>query len=113
MPSIGNRTLNLHTVKTDETIYSGPTHSVSHADTATLRRTLPTKRLPAMKTNIRFERGVESIVTEGAEESVVVSIAVTVPPGIDNVAAKAYVADSLTQASTLASEMALTGDIHL
>lgn len=113
MPSIGNREVNLHTVDRDETVYAGSTNTVSHVDQVALRRTLPPSAGKPLRTNVRFERGFAATETEGLEKPVTVSIAVTLPPGIDTATAKAYVSDSLTQAATLAGELAISGDIHL
>lgn len=113
MPSIGNREVNLHTVDRDETVYTGPTNTVSHVDQVALRRTLPSSAGKPLRTNVRFERGFAVTDLEGLEKPVTVSIAVTLPPGVDTATAKAYVADSLTQAATLAGDLAISGDIHL
>lgn len=113
MPQIGNRVVNLHTVDRDETVYTGSTNTVSHVDQVALRRTLPSAAGKPLRTNVRFERGFADPATEGLEKQVTVSIAVTLPPGIDTAAAKAYVSDSLTQAATLAGELSISGDIHL
>ena len=113
MPSIGNREVNLHTVDRDETVYAGSTNTVSHVDQVSLRRTLPPTAIKPLRTNVRFERGFADAATVGLEKPVTVSIAVTLPPGVDTAAAKAYVSDSLMQAAALTGEMAVSGDIHL
>lgn len=113
MPQIGNRAVNLHTVDRDETVYTGSTNTVSHVDQVALRRTLPPAAGKPLRTNVRFERGFADSAKEGSEKQVTVSIAVTLPPGVDTVAAKAYVSDSLVQAATLSGELSISGDIHL
>jgi hypothetical protein len=114
MPSIGTITANLHTVDRDEVVYGRSGNSVSHADVIALRRTMPVTASKPLRTNIRFERGfAPTNVAETGEKPVTVSIACTVPPGIDDTATKAYIAEALTQAATAASELALSGDIHL
>lgn len=113
MPQIGNREVNLHTVDRDETVYAGSTNTVSHVDQVALRRTLPPAAGKPLRTNVRFERGFADSATVGLEKQVTVSIAVTLPPGIDAAAAKAYVSDSLVQAATLTGELSIRGDIHL
>lgn len=115
MPSIGNRTVNLHTVDRDETVYAGATHTVSHVDTVALRRTLPPNSSKPLRTNMRFERGFAPVAgsTDLTEKPVTVSVAITAPSGVDLAAVTAYVADTLTQASASAGSLAVTGDIHL
>lgn len=113
MSTIGNRNVNLFTVDRDETVYVGPTHSVSHVDTATLRRTLPSGAAKPLRTNVRFERGFAATEPGKPEQPVTVSIAVTVPPGVADADVKTYISDSLIQAATLTGDMALSGDIHL
>lgn len=113
MPTIGNREVNLHTVDRDETVYAGSTNTVSHSDMVALRRTPPSSPEKPLRTNVRFERGFSVANSDGMEKLVTVSIAVTLPPGIDTSAAKSYVTDSLVQAATLAGEVSITGDIHL
>jgi hypothetical protein len=111
MPTIGAIAYNLHTVDRDETVYSTANHSVSHVDALALRRTLPSKSNLNMRTNARFEQGFAA--GEEGEKSVTVSIAVTVPPGIDLAAAKTYISGRLTDAADVAADLATTGDIHL
>lgn len=114
MPAIGDRTVNLFTVDRDETVYTGPTHSVSHTDTVALRRTLPASPEKALRTNMRFERGVSVPGASPAmEKPVTVSIAVTVAPGVDEATAKTFIKDTLVQASDVADDLAISGDIHL
>ena len=114
MPSIGTITVNLHTVDRDEVKYSRAGHTVSHVDDVALRRTEPASASKPLRTNVRFERGfIPTNAAEVGEKPVTVSIACTVPPGIDDTATKAYIAEALTQAATMASELALSGDIHL
>lgn len=112
MPNIGNRAVNLDTVDRDEIIYVGSSHSVSHTDSVALRRTRPTTAGKPLRTNVRFERGFP-VGSEGKENSVTVSIAVTLSPGISATDAKTYVSDSLTQAAAVAGDLAISGDIHL
>lgn len=113
MPQIGDREVNLHTVDRDETVYAGSTNTVSHVDQVALRRTLPASNGKPLRTNVRFERGFPVTGVDGLEKQVTVSIAVTLPPGIDTAAAKAYVSDSLTQSATLTGELSISGDIHI
>lgn len=111
MPTIGTKALSLHTVDRDETVYAGAANTVSHKDIVSLRRTMPASGTKPLRTNVRFESGFA--VPTGGESSVTVSIAVTVPPGVDTVAARAYVIASLTDSATVAADLAISGDIHL
>lgn len=111
MPNIGTKTVTLHTVDRDETVYAGATHTVSHKDVVSLRRTMPANGSKPLRTNVRYEAGFS--VPEGGEKSVTVSIAVTVPPGVSTEQAQAYIQDALTQSATVAAGLAITGDIHL
>lgn len=115
MPTIGTLAVNLHLVDRDETVYALTGNTVSHVDNVALRRTYPDskKKDTALRTQVRFERGFPTISDAGIEKSVTVSIAVTVPPGIVAADAKSYVALALTEAATAASEVAISGDIHL
>lgn len=114
MPTIGTISANLHTVDRDEVVYSRSGNTVSHTDVVALRRTMPASASKPLRTNVRFERGfAPTSGTEAGEKPVTVSIACTVPPGIDDTTTKAYIAEALTQAATMASELALSGDIHL
>lgn len=111
--TLGNISLNLHTVDRDETIYARADNTVSHIDQVALRRTLPSKKAgDTMRTQVRFERGFVANV-DGSEKSVTVSIAVTVPPGVVTADVTTFVAEALTQAATVSSTMAISGDIHL
>lgn len=114
MPSIGNRTVSLHTVDRDETKYIGPSHTISHKDEYALRRTLPTTATGITRTQLRAERSfpVPGVV-DGLEKPVTVSIAVSVPPGVVPADVETYVADTLTQAATTVGDFAISGDIHL
>lgn len=113
MPTIGTRSVDLHTVDRDETIYKEASHTVSHTSLVALRRTLPTKATNPTRTNVRFERGFPVTGEEGGEEPVVVSIAVTVPPGVTTADVTTYVNAALTDAAAVAGSIAVTGDIHL
>lgn len=111
--NVGTIPVNLHTVDRDETVYALGGNTVSHTDMVALRRTLPVnKGNNTMRTQIRFERG---FVADASlvEKPVTVSIAVTVPPGVVPADVKTYVSMALTEAATLAGEVAVTGDIHL
>ncbi|DAD52458.1 TPA_asm: coat protein [ssRNA phage SRR5466727_5] len=110
MSTIGNRTVNLHTVDRDETIYMGALNTLSHKDLVALRRTLSTKPENPLRTNIRFERG---FAVGDTEKSVTVSLAFTVPPGAVAADVTTFVNDTLTQAASIAGSLAVTGDIHL
>lgn len=116
MPTIGDRTVNLFTVKPDETVYVGPTHTVSHKDKVTLRRTLADNKSKTQRTNMLFERGFAipdvAGVSQG-ESPVTVSIAVTLAPGVTPAEAKAYIKDTLVQAQDTMSGLAISGDIHI
>lgn len=112
--NIGTITAGLHTVDRDEVIYGRGTNTISHTDTVALRRTPPKSTAQPLRTNVRFERGFAVSSEPGApEKPVTVSIAVTVPPGVDTTAVKAYVAEACTQAAATAGEVGVTGDIHL
>lgn len=114
MPSIGNRNVNLFRVDSDATTYIGDNHTVSHVDKVDLRRTLPTNGNQPMRTNARFERGFPVAGnTTGVELPVVVSVAVTVPPGTVAADVDAFIGDTLTQAVSTIKLLAVTGDIHL
>lgn len=114
MPSIGTLTVNLHVVDRDETVFVTPSHSVSHTDTVTLRRTEPKNSTQPLRTQTRFERGFPVPAAAGAvEKPVTVSIAVTVPPGVAASDVSTYVETSLLEAASLAGNLAVTGDIHL
>lgn len=114
MPNIGTLAVNLHTVDRDETVYTLNGNTVSHVDVAALRRTLPDKKKEsALRTQVRFERGFPTSVAGAPEKSVTVSIAVTVPPGVIPADAKAYVALALSESALVASELSVSGDIHL
>lgn len=116
MPQMGNRSLNLHTVKPDETVYATAANTVSHTSIVTLRRTPPKSRTTPLRTNVRIEQGFN---TAGAgalvekEDPVVISIACTVPPGVAVADVKTFISDSLIQAATLVADTSVTGDIHL
>lgn len=114
MPAIGNRTVNLFRVDSDATTYIGDTHTVSHTDKVDLRRTLPANGNQPMRTNARFERGfaVQGS-SSGVEAPVVVSVAVTVPPGTVAADVETFIGDTLTQAIDTIKSLAVTGDIHL
>lgn len=116
MPNIGDRPVNLFKVQADETVYVGPTHSVSHIDRVTLRRTLSDKKDARQRTNMLFERGFALPEVGGVaqgESPVQVSIAVTLKPGVTPDEAKAYVKDTLTQAQDVMADLAISGDIHI
>lgn len=116
MSTIGDRPVNLFTVKPDETTYIGAAHTVSHTDKVVLRRTLPEKKDARMRTNMLFERGFAVPEVGGAaqaESPVTVSIAVSLKPGVTPAEAKAYVSDTLLQAQASMAELAITGDIHI
>lgn len=115
MATIGAKTVNLHTVDRDETVYAGSSNSVSHTDVIALRRTLPKARsTDPLRTQVRFETGFPVGDTElGVEKPVTVSVAVTVPPGVNAVAVKAYVEQALEDAAVVAANLSVTGDIHL
>lgn len=115
MPSIGNRTVNLHTVDRDETVYAGATNSVSHMDTVALRRTLPPNPSKPLRTNMRFERGFAPVAGSAdlTEKPVTVSIAMTVPSGVTLADVVTYVTDTLVQAASAAGTLSTSGDIHL
>lgn len=115
MTTIGSKTVGLHSVDKDETVYAGSSNTVSHVDQVALRRTLPKARSnDPLRTQVRFEQGFPvSGSTDGLEKSVTVSIAVTVPPGISTTDAKSYVEQALEDAAATAANLAITGDIHL
>lgn len=114
MPAIGNRNVNLFRVDSDATTYIGDTHTVSHVDKVDLRRTLPANGNQPMRTNARFERGFPvSTGPTGVEAPVVVSIAITVPPGTVAANVEAFIGDTLMQAISTIKSLAVTGDIHL
>lgn len=116
MLTIGNRAVNLYTVDKDATTYVGPTHTNSHSDKVDLRRTLPKQPVTPLRTNVRFERGfpVPAVGSYPAgERNVLISIAVTVPPGVVTGDVETFITDSLTQAAALAGNLGITGDIHL
>lgn len=114
MPAIGNRNVNLFRVDSDATTYIGDKHTVSHVDKVDLRRTLPVNGNQPMRTNARFERGFTvSGNSTGVEAPVVVSVAVTVPPGVAAADVETYIGDTLTQAIGTIKSLAVTGDIHL
>lgn len=114
MPSIGTLAVNLHVVDRDETVYVTSEHSVSHTDTIALRRTEPKNPTQPLRTQTRFERGFPvSSATGSTQKPVTVSIAVTVPPGVTAADVKTYVGTSLLEAASLASNLAVTGDIHI
>lgn len=115
MPSIGNISVNLHTVDRNDTVYARDGHTVSHVDTVALRRTPADGASKPLRTNVRFERGFSTpaTATTGMEKSVTVSIAVTTPPGVDPVAVRSFVSEALTESATLAADVGTTGDIHL
>lgn len=115
MSQIGNLEVNLHTVSRDETIYARENNTVSHVDLVALRRTMPNNTSSPLRTNVRFERGfvVPGSTVGSGEKSVTVSIAITVPPGVDVDATRLYVAEACTEAAALAATISTTGDIHL
>lgn len=115
MPQIGTIATGLHTVDRNETIYARTGNNVSHVDVVAIRRSPVTGPQSPLRTNVRFERGFVTPATEatGLEKSVTVSIAITTPPGVDTVAAKAYMVEALTQAAETAAEVGISGDIHL
>lgn len=114
MSAIGTITLGLHTVDRDEVIYGRSTNTVSHTDVVALRRTVPTKPVNPLRTNARFERGFPVVgATDGGEKPVTISIAATVPPGVDPAAVKTYIQEALTQSAVAMGDIAVTGDIHL
>lgn len=115
MATIGTKTVGLHSVDKDETVYAGSSNTVSHVDQVALRRTLPKARTAdPMRTQVRFEQGFPVTGSvDGLEKSVTVSIAVTVPPGIDTAAAKTYVEQALEDAAVVSANLSITGDIHL
>lgn len=112
--TIGTIGVNLHTVDRDEVVYSRTGHTVSHTDLVSLRRTEPgsgVKKKP-LRTNVRFSRGFPAG-TDLPEQEVVVSIAVTVPPGVVTDDVEAFVVEALTQSATTVAEVGVSGDIHL
>lgn len=113
MPAIGDRTVNLFTVDRDETAYTGATHSTSHRDTVTIRRTLPSSSEKPTGTSMTFQRGFASTVEGKPEPFVTVKLSMTVPSGMSSTDAKAYVKDTLLQAADQAGELSISGDIHL
>lgn len=114
MSKIGNIVLNLHTVDRDETVYARAANSVSHKDQVALRRTPSSKPNQPLRTNVRYERGfLPAGSVDGIEKSVTVSIAVTVSPGVDTAAVKAYVEEAVTQSAVAVADLAVSGDIHL
>jgi len=115
MPQVGYLNVNLHTVGRDETIYARDDHTVSHTDLVTVRRTMPNSASSPLRTNVRFERGfaVPGSGVGSGEKPVTVSIAATVPPGIDVALVRLYVQEACTEAALLAANISTTGDIHL
>lgn len=115
MPTIGTRSVNLHTVDRDETVYAAPSQTVSHKDNVALRRTVPKKPTDPLRTQMRFEKGFmpNPVPDDGMERSITVSIAATVPPGISAAAVSAYVEECLVQGAVVAKDLASNGDIHL
>lgn len=115
MPKVGNLDVNLHTVGRDETIYARDNHTVSHTDLVAVRRTMPSSTSSPLRTNVRFERGfvVPGSGVGNGEKSVTVSIAATVPPGVDVALVREYVQEACTEAAALAANISTTGDIHL
>lgn len=117
MAVIGNLSCNLYTVASDSTAYTRPTHSVSHTDMIELRRTLPSGTKKPLRTVARFERGFEvtnpGVDNTSGELPVVISIAVTVPPGVNPALVKTYITEALTESAQASADLALSGDIHL
>lgn len=112
--TIGTMAVSLHVVDRDETVYVTPENSVSHVDKIALRRTEAKTPAQPLRTQVRFERGFPTVAAAGTvEKSVTVSIAVAVPPGIAPADVKTYVTKSLIEASDLAGQLSVTGDIHL
>lgn len=114
MSTIGTISVNLHTVDRDEVIYGRSTNTVSHTDVVALRRTAKAKAATPLRTNMRYERGLPIVgSTDGLEKAVTISIAATVPPGVDPAVVKAYISEALTQSATAMGDLAVSGDIHL
>lgn len=117
MPSLGNRTINLHTVDRDETRYVGPTHTVTHTDEYALKRLAvtgkPNPTTPA-RSQLRADRSfpVPGAI-DGLERLATVTITVTAPRGVDQAAVEAWIEDTLVQAAETVGSLGVTGDIHL
>lgn len=112
--NIGTISVNRYSVQKDEVSYARAAHSVSHTDLVTVRRTLGSAKNPALRSQVRFDRGfAPTNVNDTVEKIVTVSIAVTTHGGIDEAAAKAYVKEALTQSADTVAAVAWTGDVHL
>lgn len=116
MATYGNITVNKLTVDKDAVVYKRTAHTDAKPDTITLRRTLSslnskTGVRSATRANARFERSF--VVGTDLSKPGTVSVATTVPPGVDPATWKAYVLECLTQAAVEMQDMSLDGDIYL
>jgi len=112
--AIGTIAVNLYLTDRDEAVYVTPDHTMSHTDSATLRRTLPKGSNGTLRANLRFERGFPVTTPAGTvEKPVTVSIATTAPVGATPADVLAYIALCCTQGASTAGSLGTTGDIHL
>lgn len=109
----GTKVVSLYKTNADETVYRGETHTGSHTDLITLRRTLPSEKAAVgalTRTNVVHRKG---FAVGDVELPVSVSIAVTMPKGVNTAAVSTYVGECLTLSAAEMPEIAVTGDIYL